>query len=177
MDRIATLRLEVVPATVVLLDAELESNDKLASLLNAHVPDGWPPGEYDEPAIKYFRDRLIEHPDTIGWNAWYALLRPPVGGLQILVGAGGFFGPPDRDGMVEIGYSIVPAYEGRGLATELVRALVHHAFSDARVKRIIAHTTEENIGSVKVLERTGFAIVGPGRDPGAVEYGQRSPAT
>jgi RimJ/RimL family protein N-acetyltransferase len=160
-----------------MLEAELESNHKLGSMLNVRVPDGWPPGEYDWSAIRYFRDCLLNNPESAGWYGWYALVRSADAGSRILVGAGGYFGPPDKEGVVELGYSVVPGYEGHGLATEIISALVRHAFSDDRVKRIIAHTTPANVGSVRVLEKTGFAYVGPGHDPGTVEYCQEAPAT
>jgi [ribosomal protein S5]-alanine N-acetyltransferase len=174
--RIATSRLELVAATVALLDAELASNGELARLIGADVPEGWPPGEYDRPAIGHFRDRLRENPAAAGWYGWYAVQRPAAGEPAMLVGAGGFFGPPDGEGTLEIGYSIVPAFEGKGLATELVNALVGFAFSDGRVSRIIAHTSPANIGSIRVLDKAGFAEVGAGREPGMTRY-QRLPPT
>ena len=177
MRRLVTSRLELVPATIELLDAELESVAALASLLGARVPEGWPPGEYDRPAIEYFRDRLAESPDAAGSYSWYALTRPEAGMPQTAVGAGGFHGPPDADGVVEIGYSVLPVFEGRGYATEIVRALVQEAFASGRVKRIIARTTTANAGSIQVLERAGFRSVGPGQDPGTVEYAQVAPGT
>ena len=36
---------------------------------------------------------------------------------QSVIGGVGFKGPPDEDGMVEIAYGIVPAFQGRGYAT------------------------------------------------------------
>jgi RimJ/RimL family protein N-acetyltransferase len=120
---------------------------------------------------------LIESPDDAGWCVWYALLRS--GGLEAatVVGAGGFFGPPNAEGVVEIGYSIVSAFNGRGYATELVRALVKHAFQSGRVTRVVAHTTMDNTGSVRVLEKAGFGFVGPGREVGTVEYALQFPET
>lgn len=35
---------------------------------------------------------------------------------QVAIGGIGFHGPPDEAGMVEIGYNIIPAYEGQGYA-------------------------------------------------------------
>jgi [ribosomal protein S5]-alanine N-acetyltransferase len=168
--RIPSLRLDLVPSTLELLEAELASNSDLGRLLGAHVPQGWPPGEYDRPAIEYFRDRLREDPEAAGWYGWYAVLRSTGGGPGTLVGAGGFFGPPSPVGVVEIGYSVVPAFERRGYASEMVIALTAHAASDARVTRIVAHTSRENVGSVRVLEKAGFAEAGPGREPGTVQY-------
>jgi len=91
------------------------------------------------------------------------------------VGAGGYFGPPDAGGTVEIGYSVVSGFRARGFAGEIVRALVEHAFSTSGVKRVIAHTQPENIGSVKVLERAGFFLVGAGQEPGTVQYAHLRP--
>lgn len=167
---IATSRLDLIAATVALFDAELESHSRLASLLDARIPEGWPPGEYDTAAIKHFRDRLRENPDAVGWYGWYALLRPRSEEPRTLIGAGGFFGPPNADGLLEIGYSVVPAFEGQGYATELVRALVNDAFATGAIRQIIAHTTKENYGSVIVLERSGFHVARLGQDSDMVEY-------
>lgn len=170
MAPIATPRLDLVPAALAVLDAELTSRAELASVLGAEVPEDWPPGEYDLSAIRYFRDHLAADPDAADWLSWYVMLRPVGSERPTLVAAAGFFGPPDARGSVEIGYSVVPAFSGQGFATEIVRALADHAFATGRVRRIVAHTTAGNSGSVKVLDRAGFAFVGPGRDAGTVEY-------
>ncbi len=175
MSIIETSRLELVPCTIELLDAELESNQRLASELEARVPDRWPPGEYNRSAIRYFRNRLTVNPETAGWYSWYAILQPGDSSGRVLVGAGGFLGPPDRDGMLEIGYSVVPGYERRGFAAEIVEGLLRRAFLDTRVKRIVAHTTAGNSASIKVLVKTGFKYVGAGNESGTIQYERRAP--
>jgi [ribosomal protein S5]-alanine N-acetyltransferase len=167
---IVTPRLDLVPASLAALDAELRSPAELATVVGAEVPEGWPPGEYDLSAIRYFRDHLAADPDASDWYSWYAMLRPVGTGGPTLIAAAGFFGPPDDGGSVEIGYSVVPAFAGQGFATEIARALTAHAFTTGRVRRILAHSTAGNSGSVKVLQHVGFAYVGPGGDPGTVEY-------
>jgi RimJ/RimL family protein N-acetyltransferase/predicted enzyme related to lactoylglutathione lyase len=171
-ERIATRRLDLIPANVVLVDAELRSTDELATALGARIPGPWPPGEYDREAILHFRRCLAEHPDAVGWYGWYVLLRGE--GLPVVIGAGGYTGPPDAGGTVEIGYSIVRGYEGRGFATELVRALAEHAFATGRVRQIIARTGGENRGSARVLGKSGFRRTGSRE--GTVEYVLRAPA-
>ena len=173
MNNLTTPRLELVPATLELLEAELTSPEHLASGLDAVLPEGWPPGQYDRPAISYFRTRLAEHPDDAGWYGWYAIQRDSGSHNATVIGVGGFFGPPTAEHEVEIGYSIVPSFESRGYATELVRALVHHAFSSQHVLRVIAHTTPGNTGSIRVLEKAGVSFVGAGQDPGTVQYESR----
>ncbi len=170
------MRLDLVPATAMLLSSELESIDGFGTLLGADVPEGWPPGQYDRGAITFFRDRVNEDPNAAGWYSWYALLRADEKRGRTLVGAGGYFGPPNPNGILEIGYSIVPSYEGQGYATELVRALVEHGFADSRVRRIIAHTTKDNPGSVRVLEHAGFTCMGSSQDLCLLENSVDRPA-
>ena len=177
MQIIRTRRLDLVPATLALVDADLQSPEALTRLLGAFVPASWPPGEYDRSAMEFFRARLSENPDTVGWYGWYAVHRPDAPAAAVLIGAGGYFGPPGADGVVETGYSIVPESRALGFATELVQALVSRAFSVPGVVRVIAHTSPANIGSVTVLERCGFSVVGPGSDPATVQYSTARPAS
>lgn len=76
-----------------------------------------------------------------------------------------FKGPPDADGMVEIAYGIVPAYQGQGYATEAAAALVAFAFESGRVRLVRAHTLAANHASNHVLTKCGFASIGEVMDP------------
>jgi RimJ/RimL family protein N-acetyltransferase len=71
----------------------------------------------------------------------------------------GFFGPPDDHGTVEFGYGVVPEVEGRGYATEALQALLQYGFSTGRVRRAVADTTHENVGSQRVMEKAGLRQV------------------
>ena len=86
-------------------------------------------------------------------------------GSEQVIGAAGFKGPPDADGMVEIAYGIVPACEGRGFATEAARALMQFASADPRVQLVRAHTLPEPNASTRVLTKCGFVHVGDVVDP------------
>ncbi|MGW4293294.1 GNAT family N-acetyltransferase [Micromonospora chersina] len=56
----------------------------------------------------------------------------------LVIGGIGFFGPPDALGLVELGYGVAPEVEGRGYATEALRALLAWAYRTGRVTRAIA---------------------------------------
>jgi RimJ/RimL family protein N-acetyltransferase len=77
----------------------------------------------------------------------------------VMIGLCGFAGPPDAEGVAEIAYSIAPAYQGKGLATEAAGALVNFATKDPRVRKICAHTLAETSASTRVLEKSGFRKV------------------
>lgn len=154
-NRVSTPRLTLTPATVDLLRLELHDQAAFAARLGVLVPADWPPGEYDRDAIEFLLNKLLEGGEaTVGWYGWYAALEQPPG-VAVLIGCGGYFGPPDDAGTVEIGYSICAGWRGRGLAKELVRALVLNALA-LGATRILAHTDEDNIASVAVLDGSGF---------------------
>ena len=61
-----------------------------------------------------------------------------------------------EDGIAEIGYGILEAYQGQGYATEAVRAACRWAFDHAEVKSLEAETDVGNTASQRVLEKCGF---------------------
>jgi len=79
---------------------------------------------------------------------------------QCVIGAASFKGPPDDDGVVEIAYGIVPAYQGLGYATEAAAALVDFAVERVEVRTIRAHTMPDGNASMRVLVKAGFQFVG-----------------
>ena len=146
-------RLRLTPSTQQTLRLELDDPAAFAALLGVRLPQDWPPGEYDRDAIQFFLERMIEGgPEAVGWYGWYAILE---GSEPALVGCGGYFGPPDESGCVEIGYSICEQWRGQGLAKELVQALVNRALA-LGAKKIVAHTTDANPASIAVLLGCGF---------------------
>ncbi|WP_302052019.1 GNAT family N-acetyltransferase [Hymenobacter sp. BRD128] len=95
-----------------------------------------------------------------GWYNWYALRKAEGATPRTLVGTGGFMGPPDAQGCVEMGYSIAADWRGQGLGTELVAGLVQQAAATGQVRRLVAHTEPENLTSQRVLLANGFTSVG-----------------
>ena len=94
-----------------------------------------------------------------GWSAWYALRTPVAGERAALVGSGGFFGPPDVHGTVEIGYSISERWRKQGFATELVTALLWRAAESGQVRCVYAQVKPVNVTSHRVLRKAGFEEV------------------
>jgi RimJ/RimL family protein N-acetyltransferase len=72
----------------------------------------------------------------------------PVGPLS------GYQGPP-VDGLVEIGHSVVPSWQRRGVATEASQALIQAAW-DRGARTVIAHTFPQLAPSTAVLRKLGF---------------------
>jgi RimJ/RimL family protein N-acetyltransferase len=73
--------------------------------------------------------------------------------------------PPDEP---ELGYRLHRRFWGRGLGTEAARALVARAFLELGARRVHASTAADNVGSRRVLERSGLRLV---REYWSEEYG------
>jgi RimJ/RimL family protein N-acetyltransferase len=172
---IVTRRLTLVPATVPLARAELHDRPAFANLLGAVVPDAWPPDTVVD-ALPLFLDWLEAAPDRVGWFGWYALLREASEARPVLVGGGGFLGPPEN-GAVNMGYSVLPAFQRRGYAGEIVRGLATWAFVQPDVTVIVAETEWANPASVRVLERSGFQPAGEASDPAGARFELRATPT
>lgn len=93
------------------------------------------------------------NPERRIWHALWVLQLND--GSGTVVGTLAFKGLDDR-GMVEIGYGMDPKYEGRGLMTEAVSAVVRWAAEQPGVLSIDAETEAGNIASQRVLEKAGF---------------------
>jgi RimJ/RimL family protein N-acetyltransferase len=167
---VRTPRLELIAATLELLEAELAGPEALGAKLGVSVPNSWPPGEYDHDALDFFLSRIFTYgPSVVGWYNWYAIVVGADGQRESLVAGAGYMGPPLED-LVEIGYSVVPEARGRGFATEIVEGLVTHALAVDGVHMVIAHTLASNATSQGVLRRAGFLAAGPGMEPGVLRF-------
>jgi len=65
--------------------------------------------------------------------------------------------------VTEIGYSFVPAWQGRGLATEAVDAIDEWLFDVHGMRRLEAYLHPDNLPSGRLLERVGFLYEGTKR--------------
>lgn len=65
--------------------------------------------------------------------------------------------PYRLDGRIyEIGFHLLPAYWGRGLATEAARAVIGYAFETIEARALFAGHHPANAASRRVLEKLGF---------------------
>lgn len=75
-----------------------------------------------------------------------------------LVGDVGLSPVDGEPGVIKVGYTIAPAFQGRGYATEAVRALVGYAFAALGAEVVRAHASAENVPSIRVAEKVGMSL-------------------
>lgn len=66
----------------------------------------------------------------------------------------------DQTDEVEIGYRLLRAHWGRGLATEMGRRIVQHGFAALNLPKLVAVTQAGNEASQRVLRKLGLCYVG-----------------
>jgi len=162
---IVTERLDLVPATPAVLRAALDSDAALVDALGAVLPASWPPEFYDAETLRHTLT-VTEAATEAGWGSYVFVRRAD----RLLVGFGGYYGPPGEDGSVALGYSVVEGEQGKGYATEAAGGLVERAFDDARVQRVMGDTLPDRGPSIRVLEKLGFELVGPPDAEGVLHY-------
>ncbi|SES42305.1 GNAT family N-acetyltransferase [Psychrobacillus sp. OK032] len=56
----------------------------------------------------------------------------------------------------ELGYGIIPSFQGKGLMKEALQNVVKYGFNEMKLKEIVAFTEENNIASLRLLEKCQF---------------------
>jgi RimJ/RimL family protein N-acetyltransferase len=155
---IETANLRIIPCELVHLEAFMRDKQELEGMLGITVPDTWPEFPETVPRVHEF---LKSDSSATEWG--YHLFVHT--NDRALIGEGGYKGKPDHEGMVEIGYAIVPEYRRRGFASEAARGLADYAFSHPEVNVVQAHTLHNGTASINVLKRLGMKFVGTAEDP------------
>jgi [ribosomal protein S5]-alanine N-acetyltransferase len=154
VEALRTERLMLVALTPELARAALEDRAKLGRMIGASVPETWPGADFARMLPRIARG--VEEASPAAEPTRLAVHAAD----ETLIGETGFYGPPDGSGTVEVGYSIVPAYRGRGFASEATRALIEHALARPEIRRITAECLDDNTASLRVLEKLGMRRVG-----------------
>jgi [ribosomal protein S5]-alanine N-acetyltransferase len=108
-----------------------------------------------EEARRILRDYPIADYQQHGFGRWACVLRK---NDEVIGFAGLKFLPETGD--VDLGYRLLAAHWGRGLATEACTAVVRYGFEVLQLPEISALVQLENVASVRVLEKCGLTRTG-----------------
>jgi len=92
-----------------------------------------------------------EHQTTHGFSKWIILDRR----LRCAIGDSGLL-ELRQYGWIDLGFRLVQAFWGKGLATEAASAWIHAAFHDLHLDRLTAFVHPENYPSIRILEKLEF---------------------
>jgi ribosomal-protein-alanine N-acetyltransferase len=98
-------------------------------------------------------DTIIDTNEGISWGV-------TLKGDDKLVGGFCYWNWKKEQEEAEIGFSIYPQHQNKGLMQELLQTGLKFGFEYMGLKTIVAHTHPENAASIKVLEKSGFRFKG-----------------
>ncbi|MBK8500784.1 MAG: GNAT family N-acetyltransferase [Saprospiraceae bacterium] len=87
--------------------------------------------------------------DFLFSTIWTAILKTE----NRMVGDLCMYGEPNANGEIEIGYGSYDEFRNKGIMTEIVKGIIDWAWTQKKVKSIIASTDKSNVASFRVLEK------------------------
>jgi ribosomal-protein-alanine N-acetyltransferase len=140
--RLALRRLEFSDAPFIV--ALLNQPSFLANIGDRGVRD-------ENDAHRYLREGPMAMYEKYGFGLWHVSRKSDHAAI-------GTCGLLKRDNLpdVDIGYAFLPEYWGAGYAFEAAEATVNHGAGKFGLTRLIAVTSPDNSGSIRVLEKLGM---------------------
>ncbi|AIY05645.1 acetyltransferase [Planococcus sp. PAMC 21323] len=150
MPFVQTERLSLVTFTVEMMQAAIINKSELSSVSSYQVADEYPSELYKE-IIPYKLKRYSVYPDEVEWEGIIIHKLD-----QTIIGDMGFRKTSEEKSQLELGYSIVPSYQGFGYATEMAQAMVKWGLKQKGITSIVASCDSSNIASMRVLQKAGL---------------------
>lgn len=117
-----------------------------------------------EEARAYIRKKMLPQLHSLGYSN-YTIIRKED---NKKLGSCGLYNREGLDG-IDIGFGLLPQYEGKGYAFEASQRILKAAIEDFKIKSIQAITSKENLGSQALLKKLGFRVSGSITLPGETE--------
>jgi RimJ/RimL family protein N-acetyltransferase len=133
--------------TLVVVLRAVQEDDLPAFFEHQNDPDaatmaGFPTREL--PAFMAHWQKVLQDPTNV--NCTIVVNDEVVGNIASFV----------QDGQREVGYWIGRAFWGKGVATAALRMFL----ADVEQRQVHAYAVKQNIGSLRVLQKCGFTVVG-----------------
>ncbi len=112
---------------------------------------GWPPHTAVSESEAYVKKTMAAWEDGAGYRDWVMERDGEVLGM---------IGTRVEAHRVEIGYVLGRAHWGQGVVTEATQAVIHAAFADPKIERVLALCDAANGGSARVMEKAGMRYEG-----------------
>lgn len=73
-----------------------------------------------------------------------------------LIGTICLWGFSEENSVAEIGYELMPNYQGKGIMQEAIESVIEYGFKTLKLKAISAYAHKDNLKSIALLERNNF---------------------
>ena len=121
--------------------AEIESDADVRRFVDGKVLSLKEAGEYVELNIRQYQ--------THEYGRYAVRLKEN----RKLIGMCGFLNEPYG---IDFGYRYSKDSWGKGLGFEAAKEVLEHGYSELRLEKVLGLTAEQNLGSIRILEKLGF---------------------
>lgn len=110
----------------------------------------------DPGPLAYRLPMVQAHPE----HAPYLLRVAVLTGANVIVGGAGFHSLPDDDGVIEIGFEVVPIMRRQGFGTEILHGMWGWVAHQSNVRTLRYSVGIDNVASQYIVRSLGFVHVG-----------------
>lgn len=150
MPQTTTERLKIITFELEMIKALLEGPEQLAKMVPYGVPAEYPMDVYKQ-FFPYKIERFTQQPEE---NIWEGLIIHKE--TKTVIGDIGYKGGPNNEGEINLGYSVLPRFQGNGYASEAAAAMVRWGLNQPGVRKVTATCSLENVASIRVLQKAGL---------------------
>ncbi|HEX3022913.1 MAG TPA: GNAT family N-acetyltransferase [Lachnospiraceae bacterium] len=151
INSLETGRLMLIPITLEIARELLQGGRKEMEKLGVIMDSNWPTDDTMD-ILPIILQSLEVSKEPSGFETWMIVRKDD----RRVIGDIGFFGKPNEEGEVQIGYGLVKQEHGKGYGTEALKAIVDWALSQEEVKVIQADCLLDNITSASILRKVGM---------------------
>lgn len=119
------------------------------------IYQGWHDYTYEQ-AINFIEKQKSAEINIPGTWAQIAIEHKLSGELIGDIGLHTLLNPVNQ---VEVGFTLEPKFQNKGFANEALNSLFHYLFNKLEKEKICASAVEQNVASIKLLEKLGFQQV------------------
>jgi [ribosomal protein S5]-alanine N-acetyltransferase len=149
---------DLVPLSAEQIAALLAGRDRVGFAVPA-----WWPDAHDAHFLQVRLRELRREPQHAAWSVRALVLDGE------LIGHAGFHGPPGVNAAgaadaVELGYTVFPAYRGRGHGRAAAQSLIDWAAAEHGIRHFVASAAPGNEASLAIIRGLGFEQTGSRED-------------
>lgn len=150
---INTARLRLVPCPYAIAEAVIKEKPDYSGFADIKFSNDWPSSD-TKGILSTYMNQVQSYGSEFVWGVWLMVLSSE----NKVIGDLGFKGEPLKDGVVEVGYNVVPLYRNQGFGFEGVEALIGWALTQKVVKKVIAQCDKDNQYSIRILKKIGAKL-------------------
>ncbi len=150
---INTARLRLIPCPYAIAEAAIKVKPDYSGFTDIELTNDWPSSD-TKGILSIYMNQVQSYGSKFVWGVWLMILSSE----NKVIGDLGFKDEPLKDGVVEIGYNVVPSYRNQGFGFEAVNALTDWALKQTVVKKVIAQCDRDNQYSIRILKKLGAKV-------------------